>query len=106
MPQFEFSPTAQHWVNVVLIWVGFGTLSGLVARVILPLPRPAGPAATIVLGTVGSAVGLLAVTLLLGTSLENPISPFGFLAAIAGAFGTLLAYQIARGISRNRGEDG
>ena len=33
----ELSPVAQTWVNVVLIWVGFGSLAGLLARVILPL---------------------------------------------------------------------
>ena len=26
MPEFELSQAAQHWVNLVLIWVGFGAL--------------------------------------------------------------------------------
>ena len=37
-----FSPAAQHWIIVVLIWVGFGTLVGLLASVIFPFRRPAG----------------------------------------------------------------
>ena len=37
MPELELSPAAQQWVNVVLIWVGFGTLSGLLAMLVLPM---------------------------------------------------------------------
>ena len=40
MPDFTLSPAAQHWIYVVLIWVGFGTLAGLLATVVFPLPPP------------------------------------------------------------------
>ena len=93
MPQLDLSPHAQQWVNVVLIWVGFGTLAGLLARVILPVRHPSGLVATLLLGIVGSLIGLLALSLLLGQRQLNPISPLGFLAATAAAFTLLILYR-------------
>ena len=94
MSGIELTPTAQHWVNVVLIWVGFGTLAGLLARVILPAQQPSGPVLTLVLGIVGSLLGLLALSLLFGGRQLNPISPLGFLAATAAAFLLLVLYRV------------
>jgi uncharacterized membrane protein YeaQ/YmgE (transglycosylase-associated protein family) len=93
MPEFEFSQAAQHWVNVILIWVGFGTLAGLAARVILPSKQPSGPMLTLLLGVVGSLLGLLGLSLLFRGRQLNPISPLGFLAATAAAFLLLLLYR-------------
>ena len=53
MSEFALSPVAQQWVNVVLIWVGFGTLAGLLATVILPQRRTVGPFLAMVMGIVG-----------------------------------------------------
>ena len=53
----ELSPLAQTWVNVVLIWIGFGSLAGLLARVILPFQEPTGSLPTLTLGITGSAIG-------------------------------------------------
>lgn len=92
MPELELSPAAQHWVNVVLIWVGFGTLAGLLAKVILPVRQPAGSIPTLLLGIVGSMIGLLALSLFYGDRQLNPISPLGFLVATAGAFLLLIGY--------------
>jgi uncharacterized membrane protein YeaQ/YmgE (transglycosylase-associated protein family) len=86
MTELELSPAAQQVVNVVLIWIGFGTLAGLLAVVILHVKHPAGPIATLLLGIVGSVVGLLALTWFFRGRSLNPISPLGFLAATAGAF--------------------
>ena len=96
MPELEFSPAAQHWVNVVLIWIGFGTLAGLLARVILPARQPSGPVLTLLLGIVGSLIGLLALSLLFRGRQLNPISPLGFLAATAAAFLLLILYRVGR----------
>ena len=86
MPELELSPAAQQVVNVVLIWIGFGTLAGLMAVVILPVRHPSGPIATLLLGIVGSVLGLFSLTWLFRGHALNPISPLGFLAATAGAF--------------------
>ncbi len=92
----ELSPVAQSWVQVVLIWVGFGSLAGLLARLILPLERPAGSLPTLTLGIAGSAIGLGLLSWIQGGTPSNPISPVGFLAAVAGAFGLLLLYHLHR----------
>jgi uncharacterized membrane protein YeaQ/YmgE (transglycosylase-associated protein family) len=93
MPDLELSQQAQHWVNVVLIWVGFGALAGLLAKALLPVREPSGSLSVLLLGIVGSMVGLLALSLLpFGVKL-NPISPLGFLAAASGAFALLMGYQ-------------
>jgi uncharacterized membrane protein YeaQ/YmgE (transglycosylase-associated protein family) len=92
----ELSPVAQSWVQVVLIWVGFGSLAGLLARVILPLEKPAGSLPTLTLGITGSAIGLGLLSWIQGGGPSNPISPLGFLAAVGGAFALLLAYHFLR----------
>ena len=94
MPDIQLADSAQHWVNVVLIWVGFGTLAGLLARIVLPVAEPQGPMPTLLLGIVGSVIGLLALSLFLSDGQLNPISPLGFLAATACAFCLLIFYRL------------
>jgi uncharacterized membrane protein YeaQ/YmgE (transglycosylase-associated protein family) len=94
MPEFELSPAAQQWINVVLIWVGFGTLAGLLATVLLPSRRSVTPFLVVVTGIIGSAVGLLGLSWLYPGRSLNPISPIGFLAAAIGAFAVLVAYRL------------
>ncbi len=92
----ELSPVAQSWVCVVLIWVGFGSLAGLLARAVLPLEQPSGSLSTLTLGIAGTAIGLGLLSWIQGGGASNPISPLGFLAAVAGAFGMLLVYHLLR----------
>ena len=96
--ELEFCQGAQQWVNVVLIWIGFGTLAGLLAKTVLPGRDPCGTVATMVIGIAGSTLGLV----ILGRFTQdycqkgppNPISPVGMLAATGGAFALLLAYRV------------
>ncbi len=98
MGELEFSEAAQQWVNVVLIWIGFGTLAGLAAKTILPGRDPKGTVATILLGTLGSTLGLAILSKFAtfsGTAHSmNPISPPGMIAAVIGAFAMLIAYRV------------
>jgi uncharacterized membrane protein YeaQ/YmgE (transglycosylase-associated protein family) len=93
-----FSQPAQQWVNVVLIWIGFGTLAGLLAKAVLPGRDPQGTIGTMVVGIAGSTIGLLVFyRLCLGAPANNtfnPISPIGMLAAAAGAFAVLIGYRV------------
>jgi uncharacterized membrane protein YeaQ/YmgE (transglycosylase-associated protein family) len=93
MPELELSPAAQQWVNVVLIWVGFGTLSGLLAMLILPVRIPSHPLATLALGALGSTIGLLSLSWLMQGRQFNPIGPIGFVAATAAAILLLIVYR-------------
>ncbi len=98
MGELEFSQTAQQWVNVILIWIGFGTLAGLAAKTILPGRDPKGTVATILLGIIGSTIGLAIVSKFVSSSCAghpmNPISPLGMIAAVVGAFAILIAYRV------------
>ncbi len=92
----ELSPVTQAWIQVVLVWIGFGSLAGLLARVLLPFREPSSPLALLTLGITGSAIGLGAVSWLQNGGPSNPISPVGFLASTGGALGLLLAYHLLR----------
>ena len=94
MPELALSPTAQQWINLVLIWIGFGTLAGLLATVIFPMRRSVGPFLAMVMGIVGSTLGLLGLSWLFPGRPLNPISPLGFLAATIGAFVLLVLYRL------------
>jgi uncharacterized membrane protein YeaQ/YmgE (transglycosylase-associated protein family) len=85
-------------VNVVLIWVGFGSLAGLLARIVLPIREPSGPLPTLTLGITGSAVGLGVLSWATGNEPMNPISLAGFLAATAGALGLLVLFRVLQAI--------
>ena len=105
MSGLEFAQQAQDLVNVVLIWVGFGTLAGLVAKVVLPLREPSGAMTPLLLGALGSVIGLLILSFLLNQSQLNPISPLGLLAAAVSAFGLLILYSIVNACIPKRDED-
>ncbi len=102
--ELQLSPLAQQWINVVLIWIGFGTLAGLLARVVIPGREPTGPLGTIVIGIFGSTLGPFVLSHLLNSREFNPIGPLGFLAAIAGAFVLLMAYRLLLACRRPRPE--
>lgn len=91
----ELSELAQQWVNLVLIWVGFGALVGLLARALLPGQEPKGTLGTIIIGVMGSVLGPFVLSSYLKYNDFNPISPLGFLAATGGAFALLVGYRIA-----------
>ena len=93
MGNVEFSQSAQQWVNVVLIWIGFGTLTGLAAKALVP-GRDPGMVGTLVIGVLGSVVGPLVLVSSLGRDEFNPISPLGFLTAIGGAVSLLAIYRL------------
>ena len=93
MSQFELAPAAQQWTNVVLIWLGFGILAGLLAKALIPGREPAGAVGTLVVGVMGSFAGPLGLSLLMGSRDFNPISPLGLLASVGGAIVLLVAYR-------------
>jgi len=105
MPEFALSPTAQHWIIVVLIWVGFGTLAGLLATVVFPFRRSVGPFSVMVIGIVGSTLGLLGLSWLFPERELNPINPLGFFAATIGAFVVLIAYRLGGSCFVRHGDD-
>jgi len=94
MAQFDLSSIAQQWVNLIFLWIGFGTIVGLLAKALLPGREPAGTVGTLLIGITGSVLGPLVLTMTLHQEHFNPISPLGFLVAIAGAFVLLVLYRL------------
>lgn len=98
MGDIQLSDPAQQWVVIILIWIGFGTVAGLLARALIPGREPGGAAGTVFVGIVGSALGpLLLTTLWPQDAPFNPISPFGLLSAVAAAFLLLIGYRLLSG---------
>jgi uncharacterized membrane protein YeaQ/YmgE (transglycosylase-associated protein family) len=82
-----------EWAQYFLMWIGFGTLVGLVAKWLLPGKDPGGAFATLVIGIVGTIIGAATFYFFSGLKLK-PISPFGFIAALAGTTLILLIYRL------------
>jgi uncharacterized membrane protein YeaQ/YmgE (transglycosylase-associated protein family) len=84
------------WAFVGLAWIGFGTLVGLAAKLIMPGHNQGGPLATVILGAIGTAVGCGLLALAAGMKV-SPLSLWGFLAATAGAFLLLFVHRLLNG---------
>jgi len=94
---FELPPEAQRWVNDVLVWIGFGTLVGLLAKAIMPGRDPGGAVATIMMGILGSIIGCGTLLFFGAGTRVTPISPIGLLVATTGAFVLLSFYRVMAG---------
>ncbi|MDR1960081.1 MAG: GlsB/YeaQ/YmgE family stress response membrane protein [Planctomycetaceae bacterium] len=94
MDHLNLSAAAQNWVNLVFLWIGFGTVVGLVVRGLVPGKEPSGPVSTLLIGITGSCIGPLVVTLLWPMESFNPISPVGFAASLICAFLCLIFYRM------------
>jgi uncharacterized membrane protein YeaQ/YmgE (transglycosylase-associated protein family) len=106
MTEIELSQTAQHWVYVVLIWIGFGTVAGLLARILLPAREPSSAVIIITLGILGSVIGPLVLSLVFHHRVLNPISsPLGMLAAIGGSLILMVLFRLAVSPLLRREED-
>lgn len=85
---------AQHTVNVILLWIGFGTVVGMIVRAIVPGKEPSNPLSTFLIGIAGSCVGPLLIIKLRPIENFNPISPIGFAAALGSALVFLLGAKV------------
>jgi uncharacterized membrane protein YeaQ/YmgE (transglycosylase-associated protein family) len=93
----QLNGIAQQVVNDLLVWVGFGTLVGLLAKAIMPGRDPGGAVATLMMGIGGSVVGCGTLMFFWEGHRVTPISPAGFLCATAGAFVLLFFYRLLSG---------
>src|SRR4029079_6328556 len=87
----------QQIANLVLVWVGFGTVVGLVAKAIMPGRDPGGAVATLAMGIGGSVIGSGVMAYFYEGAKVTPISPIGFLLGTAGAFILLFFYRLLGG---------
>jgi uncharacterized membrane protein YeaQ/YmgE (transglycosylase-associated protein family) len=88
---------AQEWSHLILVWVGFGTIVGLLAKAIMPGKDPGGAVATLAIGVAGTVIGCGVLSYLWKGHVVTPISPVGFCVATAGAFVLLFFYKLLGG---------
>jgi len=86
----ELSVAAQAWVNLILVWVGFGAVVGFAATLFLPAADHPGFFGNLVIGITGSCAGPVAFVLLLKPEQFHPMSPVGFAIAVAASTVLLL----------------
>src|SRR4051794_37432386 len=86
-----------QWANYALVWVGFGTLVGLLAKAIMPGRDPGGALATVIIGILGSIIGAGTLVFFSDGLRITPISPVGFVVAIAGTSMILFSYRLLNG---------
>ena len=93
----QLPATAQQWANDILVWIGFGTLVGLMAKAIMPGRDPGGAVATLLMGIGGTIIGCSVTTYVANSQRVTPISPLGFAVATLGAFILLFFYRLLGG---------
>lgn len=101
----QFSPGLQAWVNDILVWIGFGTLVGLLAKSLMPGRDPGGAIVTLGMGIGGVIIGCGAWSLFSGGTRITPVSPLGILVATCGAFSLLFFYRLLGGYWFHEGEE-
>lgn len=93
----EASNVFAQWANMALVWIGFGTLVGLLAKAIMPGRDPGGAFATVVIGILGSVIGAGVLAFFSANLRVSPLSPAGFVVAILGTSVLLIAYRLLQG---------
>jgi uncharacterized membrane protein YeaQ/YmgE (transglycosylase-associated protein family) len=87
----------QQWANDVLVWIGFGTLVGLLAKAIMPGRDPGGAVATLAMGIGGTVIGCATLSYFYEGHRVTPISLLGLAVSTGGAFALLFFYRILGG---------
>ena len=78
----------------IILWIVFGLVVGIAAKLIMPGNDPGGIIVTIILGIVGAMLGGW-LGRVLGLYREG--EPAGFIASVIGAILVLLVYRMATG---------
>lgn len=91
-------------VEYVLLWIGFGTVVGLTAKVLMPGRDPGGSIATVLMGIGGSLIGCGIYKLIKPEIDVSPLSGFGFCIGTGGAFIVLALYKVLGGYWFMEGE--
>ncbi|MFK7822195.1 MAG: GlsB/YeaQ/YmgE family stress response membrane protein [Planctomycetaceae bacterium] len=105
MAEAEVIEIIKSSLNELLRWVGFGTLTGLAAKAIMPGRDPGGAVTTMLMGIGGSVIGCGVVMFFWREATIDPISGKGFIAATAGAFMLLFFYRLMAGSFYSEADD-
>jgi uncharacterized membrane protein YeaQ/YmgE (transglycosylase-associated protein family) len=102
----QLTETAHQLANDILVWIGFGTLVGLMAKAVMPGRDPGGAVATLMMGIGGTIIGCSVTTYIANGGRVTPISPLGFAVATLGAFVLLFFYRLLGGRFFHEGDRG
>ncbi len=105
MTEAEVIEILRSSLNELLRWVGFGTLTGLAAKAIMPGRDPGGAIATMLTGIAGSVIGCGTALFFWRDMSIDPISMKGVFAAVIGAFALLFFYRLLSGSFFNETSD-
>lgn len=105
MTETEVIEILRTSLNELLRWVGFGTLTGLAAKAIMPGRDPGGAVVTMLTGIAGSVIGCGTALFFWRDMSIDPISVKGFFAATFGAFALLFFYRLLSGSFFNETSD-
>ena len=94
---FELPPATSLLVNDILVWIGYGSVVGLLAKAVMPGRDPGGAVATLAMGIAGTVIGCGVWSLVSNGDRVTPISFPGLIAGTAGAFVILLFYRMLGG---------
>jgi uncharacterized membrane protein YeaQ/YmgE (transglycosylase-associated protein family) len=92
-----FLEGARQWSNTVLVWIGFGTVVGLIAKALMPGRDQGGAVATLLIGIAGTIVGMGAIAYFWDGHRATPVSLLGFVAAVGGSFLLLFCHRMLQG---------
>ena len=106
MDELTFMQQAESLANDVLVWVGFGTIVGLLAKALMPGRDPGGTVATLMMGIGGVVIGCGTLSYFYEGQRVTPISPMGMAVATGGAFVLLFFYRLLAGYWFNEGGTG
>lgn len=93
----DFAPHVESWINDILVWIGYGTVVGLLAKAVMPGKDPGGALATLAMGIAGVIIGCGVWSLIGNVERVTPISGGGLIAGTGGAFVILLFYRVLGG---------
>lgn len=100
-----FSPETQAWFELGLLWIGFGTCVGLLAKALMPGRDPGGAIATLLMGITGVVIGCGVYSLIYEQKL-SPITSVGLVCGTLGAFVILMFYRLLGGFILNEAGSG
>lgn len=96
--------SAHQLANDVLVWIGFGTVVGLLAKGIMPGRDPGGAIATVIMGIGGTIIGCGTVSYFNHGQRIVPISPLGMFVGLVGTLIILFFYKLLGGYYFVEGE--
>ncbi|MCG8449825.1 MAG: GlsB/YeaQ/YmgE family stress response membrane protein [Pirellulales bacterium] len=96
--------SVRQLVNDVLVWIGFGTVVGLLAKGIMPGRDPGGAIATVLMGIGGTVMGCGVLSYFRAGERVVPVSPLGMFVGIGGTLLILFFYKLLGGYYFVEGE--